>query len=371
MQTENDLWALMAPTPGGQNSWLGRAARQCRDHECEGCIATLVEAGQAAPSDYAIHFQLGVCTSGVCRVHLQTSAEVALTYLRLALTLVSPSEQPKERAQILSAMGNTWLISSQEAVAVRLQAAISCFKQAAQTYLGVGDMEAWAREEFNLGNSYCELSETSSPSKWEEAVTHYQKALQIRTKERDPVRYAATLENLGTAYRELSSGDKAVNVGKAILCYRRALHVFTSAEFPRQNAGLHNNLGNAYVSIPSRDSAGTGRNLRRALRHFDRALRVRTRVSFPCDYAVTQFNRGNTFLRLALEDTDSQQTLRNARICFEEAGSTFAQGGQVARAQAAQEQAELVRACLQSERRSEAQEVQALQQETVKPSESQ
>lgn len=356
MQTENDLWALMAPTPGGRDSWLLRAARQCREHQCEACIATLVEAVPAEANNYAIHFQLGVCSSGGCRVHLQTSAEIALTYLRLALTLVSPSEQPKERAQILSAMGNAWLLSSREAVAVRLQAAISCFKQAARTYLGVGDMEAWAREEFNLGNSYCELSEKTSPSKWQEAVSHYQKALQVRTKERDPVRYAATLENLGTAYRELSSGDKAVNVGKAILCYRQALHVFTSAEFPRQNAGLHNNLGNAYVSIPSADSAGTGKNLRRAFRHFDRALCFRTRVSFPCDYAVTQFNRGSTFLRLALEDANPQPNLRNAQICFEEAGTAFAQGGQVARARAAQEQAELVRACLQSARRSEAQE---------------
>ena len=305
--------------------------------------------GPADANNYAIHFQLGVCSSGVCRVHLQTSAEIALTYLRLALTLVSPSEQPKERAQILSAMGNAWLISSQEAVAVRLQTAISCLKQAAQTYLGVGDMEAWAREEFNLGNCYNELPEKTHPSKWQEAVSHYQRALQIRTKQRDPVGYAATLENLGTAYRELSFGDKAVNVRKAILCYRQALQVFTPSEFPRQNAGLHNNLGNAYVSIPSADSAGTGKNLRRALRHFDRALRFRTRSDFASDYAVTQFNRGSAFLCLALEDSDPQPNLRNAQICFEEAGTAFAQGGQVARARAAQEQAERVRACLQTD----------------------
>jgi len=290
---------------------------------------------------------------------LQTSAEIALAYLRLALTLVSPAERPKERAQILSAMGNTWLISSQESVAVRLQAAISCFKEAARTYLGVGDLEAWAREEFNLGNSYCELSEETSPRKWEEAVSHYQKALQIRTKERDRVRYAATQENLGTAYRGLSSGDKAVNVRKAILCYRQALQVFTPSEFPPQNAALHNNLGNAYVSIPSAHSAGTGKNLRRALHHFDRALRFRTRVSFPCDYAVTQFNRGSTFLRLALEDPNPQQNLQSAQICFEEAGTGFAQGGQAARARAAQEQAKLVRAYLLSARRGEAQEAPA------------
>jgi len=370
MRTENDLWALMPPTPGGQNSWLLRAARQCRQHQCEACIATLAEAVPAEPNNYAIHFQLGVCCSGGCRVHLQTSAEIALTYLRLALTRVSPSEWPKERAQILSAMGNTWLISSQESVAVRLQAAISCFKEAAQTYLGVGDMQAWAREEFNLGNSYCELSEETSPRKWEEAVSHYQKALQIRTKERDPERYAVTEENLGTAYRELSSGDKAVNVRKAILCYRQALQVFTPSEFPPQNAALHNNLGNAYVSIPSADSAETGKNLRRALRHFDRALGFRTRVSFPCDYAVTQFNRGSAFLRLALEYPNPQQNLRNAQICFEEAGTGFAQAGQAERTRVAQEQAKLVRAYLQPARGAEAQEARAQPEARVQGQES-
>ncbi len=359
MQTENSLWALMPPTPGGLNSWLPRATGQCREHHCEACIAILMEAVHAEPNNYAIHFQLGVCCSGGCRVHLQTSPEISLTYLRLALTLVSPSEQPKERAQILSAMGNTWLISGQESPTVRLQAAISCFQEAARIYLGVGDLEAWAREEFNLGNSYCELSEETSPRKWEEAVSHYQKALQIRTKERDRVRYAATQENLGTAYRGLSSGDKAVNVRKAILCYRQALQVFTPSEFPPQNAALHNNLGNAYVSIPSIDFTETGKNLHRALRHFDRALRFRTRVSFPCDYAVTQFNRATTFLRLALDDPNPQRYLRNAQVCFKEAGTAFAQVGQVARARAAQDQAERVRTCLQSARRGKAQEAKA------------
>jgi tetratricopeptide (TPR) repeat protein len=354
MQTENDLWALMPSTPDDQNSWLLRAARQCREHHCEACIAILVGAVQAEQNNYAIHFQMGVCCSGGCRVHLQTSAEIALTYLRLALTLVSPSEQPKERAQILSAMGNTWLISSQESVAVRLQAAISCFKEAARTYLGVGDMEAWAREEFNLGNSYCEWSGKTSPSKWEEAVSHYQKALQVRTKERDPVRYAATLENLGSAYRELSSGDRAVNVRKAILCYRQALQVYTLVLFPLKNAGLHNNLGNAYVSLPCSNSLGVRRNMRRALRHYERALRLRTKVSFPGDYAVTQFNRGSAFLRLALGDPNPQPNLRSAQICFEEAGTGFTQGGQAARAQVAREQANLVCSSLPSARAGEA-----------------
>ena len=356
MQTQHNLWSLMSPSPGGLNSWLQKATGQCREHQCEACIATLVEAVPAEPHNCAIHFQLGICCGGTCRVHLQTSPEIALTYLRLALTLVNPSEQMKERAQILSAMGNTWLISGQESHAVRLQAAISCFKDAARTYLGFGNLEAWAREEYNLGNSYCELPEETTPGKWEEAISHYQSALQIRTKERDRIRFAATQENLGTAYRGLSAGDKAVNVRRAIICYRQALRVFTPSEFPTQNAALHNNLGNAYASFPSGDFAERGKNMRRALRHFDRALRIRNRVSFPCDYAVTQFNRGGTFLRLALDAPHPQQYLRSAQFCFREAGSGFAQAGQVARTRAAQEQAEQVRACLEPAGRGEGHE---------------
>lgn len=355
MRAVNDLWALAPPLPGGQNSRQGRAARQCREHACEACMATLLEELPREPNNYAIALQLGVCCSGGCRVHLQTSAEIALTYLRHALTLVDPSQQPKERAQILSAMGNTWLISGQQSPAVRLQAAISCFKQAAQTYRSVGEMEAWAREEFNLGNSYCELSEGATPGKWEEAVSHYQNALQIRTKKRDPVCYAATQENLGTAYRELPSGDKAVNVRKAILCYRQALQVFTVSDFPPQNAALHNNLGNAYASIPSIDATESRKNLRRALHHFDRALRFRTRVSFSCDYAVTRFNQGSTYLRLAREDPSPRRHWRSALVCFEEAGTGFAQVGQAARAGAAEEQARRVRAHLRSALRGKAQ----------------
>jgi hypothetical protein len=109
---------------------------------------------------------MGVCCRGGCRFHLQTSAEIALTHLHLVLALVSPAVQPRERAQIPSGMGNAWLMSSQELIAVRLQAAINCLKETAQIHLRAGEGESWGREEFSLGNSYCELSEETSSSKW-------------------------------------------------------------------------------------------------------------------------------------------------------------------------------------------------------------
>ena len=343
MPTENRLWALMPPATRNQSSWLLEAARLCQEHQCESCITALVEASQAEPKNCAIHFQIGVCCSGGCRFNLQTSAEIALSHLRVALSLVNPSEQPGDRAQILSAMGNTWLISSREPTKVRLRAAISCFQEAAQIYRRRSDLEAWARDEFNLGNSYCELPEDTDLGKWEEAVTHYQRALQVRTRVSDPICYAATLQNLGTAYRQLSSGDKPVNIKKAILCYRKALQVYSAARFPVQNAGLQNNLGNAYISLPCADSAISRKNLRRALRHFDRALRLRTKVNFPGDYAVTQFNRGSAFLQLALQEQNPQSSLRASEICFKEAEELFTQCGQVERARQARERAELVR----------------------------
>ncbi|SPE28119.1 hypothetical protein SBA2_380026 [Acidobacteriia bacterium SbA2] len=347
MLAENSFWALMPPKPGGgQCSWLLEANKLCQEHECESCVAALLEASQAEPMNYAIHFQMGICCSAGCRSHSQTSPVIALSHLRVALTLISSAHQPRERAQILSAMGNTWLTSSRESTQVRLQAAISCFQEGAQIYRSLGDLNAWAREEFNLGNTYCELSEETSPGKWVEAVSHYQSALQVRTRVSDPLCYAATLENLGTAYRQLSFGDKAANVRKAILCYRKALQVYTATGFPVQNASLHNNLGNAYVSLPSADPASTSKNLRRAIRHFDHALRSPTQVSLPRHYAATLFNRGSAFLRLALEEQNPQSSLRAAEICFEEAEELFTQCGQVENARRARQRVEPLRSCL-------------------------
>jgi tetratricopeptide (TPR) repeat protein len=303
---------------------------------------------QGEPHNYAIEYQLGLCYGGGCREHSLTSPEIALIHLGLALARVSYSGQPKDRAYILGAMGNTYLAAEQVPRRARLQLAIECYEEAAAVFHGLGDVESWAREEYNLGNAYCDLPDKACPDKWERAVLHYERALQVRTRERDPLRHAATLENLGTAYRELPTGDKTTNVRKAIQCFREALHVYTPAGFPEKNAAVHNNLGNAYVSMPSSDPAFTRRNLRRALRHFDRALSVRTRANHPCDYAVTQFNRGSTFLRLAVEEQEQKPELRVAEKCFVEAEECFTICGQTELARQAQERAGMVRSCLRA-----------------------
>jgi tetratricopeptide (TPR) repeat protein len=302
-------------------------------------------AAQAEPQDYAIEHQLGLCYSGGCRVHSLTSPEIALIHLGLALARVSYYGQPKDRAYILGAMGNTYLSAEQVPRRARLQLAIECYEEAAAAFHRLGDVESWGREEYNLGNAYCDLPCETCPDKWEQAVSHYETALQIRTRARDPLRHAATLENMGTAYRELPTGDKATNVRKAIQCFREALHVYTPGGFPEKNAALHNNLGNAYVSMSVADPASSQRNLRRALRHFDRALLVRTRANYPCDYAVTQFNRGSALLRLAVGERNPEMLLRDARNCFEDADECFSLCGKTELARQARERAGLALSC--------------------------
>jgi len=340
------LWMLTPLALTSHASWLARAATRCRENACEECIAILSEASAANPASYEPNAQLGLCLSGDCRDHSQISPEVALLCLRNALARLAPSTHIRERAQILGAMGNTWVISHQGSSSSRLQAAMACFAEAARYYLALGEMDAWARQEFNLGNCCCELPENSTPDKWEHAVSHYCHALQVRTRRSDAAAYAATQENLGTAYRGTPGGDLRKNLRKAILCYRHALQVYTLLRLSSKQAGVHNNLGNAYVSLARADNAGAPRNLHRALRHYASALRVRTREDLPHDYAVTQFNQGCAFLYLAGVAPCPQPSLRSARSCFAEASDCFAHCGQPARAQAAQEQAEFACSCL-------------------------
>jgi tetratricopeptide (TPR) repeat protein len=197
-------------------------------------------------------------------------------------------------------------------------------------------LEDWAREQYNLGNAWCELPNADFPESWQEAIKHYKNALQVRTRQSDPEHYASTLQNLGTAYRELPTGDRATNVKKAIGCYHRAIQVNRPSGSPLHNAALHNNLGNAYLSLPAETASRLRRNVHRALRHFGRALLIRTKEHYPCDYALTQFNRGNGLLRLVTVEHGDQSGLEQAVTCFREAREFFRQCGQLQYAELAE-----------------------------------
>ena len=120
-------------------------------------------------------------------------------------------------------------------------------------YRAQGRLDDWAREQYNLGNAWCEVPEAECPAKWEKAIAHYKQALLIRTRENDAERYAATVQNLGTAYRELKTGERVANLCNAIRCFHQALRALPGAVHAKKRADLHNNLGNAYASLAAED----------------------------------------------------------------------------------------------------------------------
>jgi len=261
--------------------------RACAAGKCEESINLLERAVQSRPSDFRLHYRLGQCYSGCCRPHPLVHPDMAVPFLRQALRLLG-SDTGVARAAVLEQLGNT-LIER-----VELPAAIDCHLAAAEIYRSLDMLEDWARVEFNLGNSYCELSEATAEDYWQEAISDYEKSLQVRTLKKDPGKHAAILENLGTAFRHLP-GQEA----KSIQCYRRALRIYTPAANAGKCAALHNNLGNAFLALPATEAEAISRNARRALRHFDRALDLLSDQPQISAYGIAQHNRGQAQKRMA------------------------------------------------------------------------
>lgn len=320
------------------SSLLEKAAEDCGNHCCESAVELLEAAVKLKPADSELYYRLGICYSGGCRRHGLTSPEVAVEYLRRALSLVADSKNSLACAGVLDALGNVYAGCSQLPRKLRFQAAMECHQMAASIYQSCGAGDDWARSEYNLGNAWCELPEGDFPQKWSEAIRHYEQALQVRTRECNPVRYAATMQNLGTAYRQLPTGERSANILKANECYRIAMRIFTLSAYPLQNAALYNNLGNSYLSLPFADEESRTRNALLALEHLDRALRIRTQENYPIDYAVTQFNRGHAFLLLAASSVEG--SLEKAAECFQEAHDRFLQSGRARSARMVRKQLE-------------------------------
>ncbi len=323
------------------SSLLDKAAENCMNHRCEEAVDLLEAALRLQPANSDLLYRLGICHSGGCRHNSLTNSDVAIEYLRNALSLTANSEDSLLCAGILDALGNTYATARQMPRKDRLQAALDCHRAAASMYQGRNQLDDWAREEYNLGNIWCEMPDEEFPGKWQQAIQHYELALQVRTRDKHPICYAATLQNLGTAYRRLPTGNKVVNAMKAARCYRRALEVYDRTSFPAQYAALRNNLGNAYLSLAMIDARIRRRCARHALEHLDRALDVRTRAEYPVDYAVTQYNRGQAFL--LMPDGDPQDFYVRAVACFQEAHDCFLMGGQAKSARTARQQVQRVR----------------------------
>jgi tetratricopeptide (TPR) repeat protein len=291
----------------------------CGGRPCEEAIATFEAAVRERPADALGHYQLGLCYSGSCRVHSQVSPEMATAYLWRALALAGAGEFL--RASILDALGNTLIRCPDRPRDAALRDAIACHGEAAAMYRAIGNPGDWARTQFNLGNSCCELSEATGEDHWQEAVCHYEKSLEVRTRKENSERYAAVLENLGTAYRRLPGEAAGANVRKSIECYHRALRVCRRSANPARNAALQNNIGNAYLSLPQEDEPAAARNARRALRCFARALRIQSADKRSRAYGITQYNRAQAFFRLAR--SSPRRNIRFAVTCLEEAGAAF------------------------------------------------
>lgn len=293
---------------------LRLVASHCQDGQCVEAISALEELVRDQPANAELHHQLGICYSGSGRQHGLVSIAISISYLQQAAALIGSGGPPRIRAKYLDSLGNACLQDHHPDTAIPFLA------EAAELYATLGLADDWAREQYNLGNAFCEVPRADAPRKWQLAVEHYRQALTVRTRLCDAVRYAATVQNLGTAYRELPDGDRATNVRAAIGYYGCAIRVYRPDRFPAQHAALHNNLGNAYLCMPGSTDA-TRRNVRRALLHFEHALEIRQRTRLPCDYAATQFNRGQAFAKQA--ELGLGAGLDEAASCFREAEDCF------------------------------------------------
>jgi tetratricopeptide (TPR) repeat protein len=302
----------------------GSVETACGAGECEQAIGLLEEAVRRQPTNPMLHYRLGVCYSGGCHPHSLTHPDMAVSYFRQALRLFGPAAG-LSRAAVLEGLGNTLLQSRLRPPETSLRDAVNCHREAARIYESAGNPDDWARANFNLGNSCCELSEVTGEDHWREAVARYEQSLRVRTRQRDPERYAAVLENLGTAYRRLST-DAAANIRKSIQCYRRALGIFGRGTHPGKYAALQNNLGNAFLSLPDTGEGSAARNARRALHHFERALRVQSGGRRSRAYGITQYNRAQAYVRLAC--SAPSVNLELAVGCLEEACAAFCSCGE-------------------------------------------
>jgi tetratricopeptide (TPR) repeat protein len=296
----------------------------CAIHRCREAIALWEQASSLCPGDSGVHYQLGFCYAGDCCVHSLHDPEIAIFHYRRALIL-SAKEDTLARAAVFGALGNAYMSASRRD-APRLLSAIHCYEEAADTYAWAAKRDDWAREQYNLGNAWCEMPEAEFPEKWQQAIGHYERALSIRTRLKDAKHYAATLQNLGTAYRELKSGDPSSNIRKALLCYHRAMRAVRGPAQKKRRADLHHNLGNAYLALARLDQDCV-RNSLRSLRHFAQALSVRTREGSPFDYAATQLSRGQALMRLAARRVEEASNLQQARLSFAEAVEAFLESG--------------------------------------------
>jgi tetratricopeptide (TPR) repeat protein len=211
--------------------------------------------------------------------------------LAMAESLHGGGDQTGARRDSLIADGDRlYEFGNQRGSNVHLIAAIGVRR--ATLRLAAGP-DAVAFDQNNLGNALWTLGQRESGTvRLEEAVTAYREALQERTRERVPLDWAMTQNNLGTALVTL--GERASGTARledAVTAHREALQERTRERVPLDWAMTQNNLGNALSTLGQRES-GTAR-LEDAVTAYREALQERTRERVPLDWAMTQNNLGN------------------------------------------------------------------------------
>lgn len=302
---------------------LAGVIEHCRSRRCEAAIGLSQAAAELDPANAYLHYSLGICYSGACRSHSLVDLRVAHAHLATALSLLGTAADPLQRAQVLAALGNTYPACRYMTLKGRMMAAIDCHQQASLLFQSAGQLDDWAREEFNLGNAFSDLPAELAPDKWREAIRHYECGLQVRTREKDPDAYAGTLQNLGIAYRELAIGDRRQNIRRSIHCYRRALQVRRRSSHPRGYTALHVNVGNSFMSLASLEETNAACHVLRALRHYDRALAVCASEHSSRECAMARFNRGEALMRIARDSVNPSVYLNEARSSLQQAAEDF------------------------------------------------
>ena len=123
------------------SSLLDRATSSCIKHRCQEAVDLLEEAVRLQPANSDLHYRLGICHSGGCRHNSLTNPDIAVEYLRQALSLTASSKDSLICAGILDALGNSYVYSRQLPKKVRLEAALECHRTAAEIYLSRNQMD--------------------------------------------------------------------------------------------------------------------------------------------------------------------------------------------------------------------------------------
>ena len=215
--------------------------------------------------------------------------------------------------------------------ALNIEIAITCLKLALTVFTKESDAQNWAIIQNSLGIDYCYRIQGETAENIEKAIACYTQALSVRTRNAFPQYWAKTQMNLGNAYRDRIQGEKAQNLENAIACYTEALSVYTPKAFPQEWATTQMNLGAAYrVRIQGEKAE----NIENAIAYYTEALSVYTRNAFPQDHVATAFNLGLVYQdsqqwQLAYESfadaINTVETLRSQIFSGEEAKQKLAE----------------------------------------------